>query len=362
MNAHEKVFLLAEIFGVDVTRHIDAVLKEIEETEHYKQLVVNVEMANKYQVPYTQQFLKEYDDLKINTITSIKDAFVARAKIDYLYQISQPKYYINPIMFNPLEMSTTITTIGELPCFYKNKETTIDEIVLNEDIKPKEKLDVLNKVVNKWHLDAKETVLDEINVKVSKKIPINFEGLAWYFRRGIFYPLVAIVGFLVFGITIFSSSDYFKEIVHGNKITSYIFLVYTIFFFAYLVIDLIDFNLNKKYLSEKDYCLYYLKSHAYVALKSLDDATFQIKKAILEALKEKKNVNVNITRVNFLSNFRRILLFLNMKEDKDKRKYSESVLEGFYIAKIVSIALLLLSFLAYAAIITFSLLQGGAVV
>lgn len=361
MNAHEKVFLLAEIFGVDVSRHINTVLKEIEETEHYKQLVINVEMANKYQVPYTQQFLKEYEELKINKINSIKDAFIARAKIDYLYQISQPKYYINPIMFNPLEMSTNISTIGELPCFYQNKEITIDELIFYESITPKEKIDILNKVVNKWHLDAKETVLDEINIKVSKKNTFNFEQIIWYFERGLVYPILSLFGLIVFGITIFSSSDFFKEIVHGNKITSYVFLVYTIFLFIYLVSDLLDFNLNKRYLSEKDYCLYYLKSHAYVALKNLEDSTFQIKSSILEALKEKKKVNTNITKVNFLSNFRRILLYLNMKDDS-KKHYSESLLNSMNIAKIISIVLLLLSFFTYAAFIAFSLLQGGTVV
>ncbi|MCH5172356.1 MAG: hypothetical protein J1F31_05980 [Erysipelotrichales bacterium] len=361
MNAHEKVFLLAEIFGVDVTRHINTVLKEIEDTEHYKQLVINVEMANKYQVPYTQQFLKEYEDLKINTITSIKDALVARAKVDYLYQISQPKYYINPIMFNPLEMSTDITTIGELPCFYQNKEITINDLILLDTVMPKEKIKILNKVVNKWHLDAKETVLDEINIKISKRNPINFEELVWYFERGLVYPVLAILGLLVFGITIFSSSEFFKEIVHGNKMTSYAFLIYAIFLFVYLIVDLIDFNINKKYLSEKDYCLYYLKSHAYLALKGLDDSTFQIKSALLDALKEKKKVNTNITRVNSLSNFRRMILFLNMK-DSGKKQYSETLLNNMNIIKIVAIVLLLLSFFVYAAFIAFSLLQGGAVV
>ena len=361
MNAHEKVLLLAEIFDVDVSDHIKTVLNELENTEHYKQLVINVEMARKYQVPYTQQFLKEYDDLKINTITSLKDALIARAKIDYLYQISQPKYYINPIMFIPLEMSTNITTIGELPCFYQNKELTINDLILKEDVAPKEKIEIINKVVDKWHLDAKEVVLDEINNKISKRNPLIFEEIIWYFKRGLIFPIISFLGLIAFVVTIFSSSSFFAQIVNGNKVTSYVFLVYSIALFSYLILDFIDFNLNKRYLSEKDYCLYYLKSHAYLALKGLDEAEFQIKTSLIESIKEKKKNTTNITRVNNLSNFRRILLFLNMKQEKKKR-YSLTLLQNMNIIKIISIVFLVLSFLIYAAIIAFSLLQGGEVI
>ena len=66
MNPREKILLLSEMFEVDVSKHIQAVLSEIENSEHYKQLVINVEMASKYQVPYTENFLKEYEELSIN--------------------------------------------------------------------------------------------------------------------------------------------------------------------------------------------------------------------------------------------------------------------------------------------------------
>ena len=48
MNPREKILLLSEMFEVDVSKHIQAVLSEIENSEHYKQLVINVEMASKY--------------------------------------------------------------------------------------------------------------------------------------------------------------------------------------------------------------------------------------------------------------------------------------------------------------------------
>lgn len=361
MNANEKVLLLAEMFGVDVSKHIDPVIKGIEQNEHFKKLSINVEMARKYQVPYTQQFLKEYDDLKINKINSFKDALIARAKIDYLYQISEPKYYINPIMFNPVEMKTNITTIGELPCFYKGKETTINSFIKDKDIDKKEKNRITNEILNKWHLDAKETILDEINAKISKRKRFSLDGIVRFFKRGLLFPILYFLGLAIFAGTIFSSRNYFDKVVNGSSVTSVVFLIFTICYFLFMAFGLIDYNLNKKYLSEKDYCLYYLKSHAYLAIKGLDEATYLIKNAFVEAIKNNSEVETPIDKVNTLANFRRIILYLNTEEETDKR-YNDKLLEAMNMAKIIFTVLFIISLLSYIVLIVLSLLQGGAII
>lgn len=361
MNANEKVFLLAEIFGVDVSRHIDGVLKDIENNAHFKKLEVNVSMARKYQVPYTQQFLKEYDELKISKITSYKDALVARAKIDYLHQISQPKYYINPLMFNALEMKTDITTIGELPCFYNGQEKTINEVVCDKSISNKRKQMTLKAVVDKWHSDAKETILDQINSKISRRRKFTFEGVVRFFKRGVLFPLLIILGGLLFLASVFSASNFFNSIVNGDEIVSTIFLVFSISYFLFLSADLIDYNLNKKHLSEQDYYLYYLKTHAYIALKNLNESTLAIREVIIDAIKNKREIVTPITKVNSLANFRRILLYLNI-ESSENKKYSEEVKNVFYIIKLFFTVVFIISLIAYIVFLILEFMSQGVIV
>lgn len=363
MNSREKILLLSELFEVDVSKHIKAILDEIENSEHYKKLVINVEMATKYQVPYTEKFLKEYEELSINKITSIRDAFIARAKIDYLYFISQPKYFINPIMFNPMEMATDITTIGELPCYYHNKEMTINKLVVTEEITSKEKIKTINDVVDKWTYDARDTIVNVISEMVSKtnKFAYRNKNKTPILKKGLIFPLLIILGNIIFFITLFSSLQIFQTILLGTYITSYAALFFTIFLFLFEGWELLYLRMEKNYFSEKQYCFMYLKSHAYFVSKNLDDAVFKIKNAILEAIKNKTEVSVPITKVNYLSNFRRIILYLKSDRIIESKEFKESTIHIIYVVRIMLLVLFILSMLFYLFMLIYSILNGGVI-
>lgn len=362
MNPREKILLLSEMFEVDVSKHIQAVLSEIENSEHYKQLVINVEMASKYQVPYTEKFLKEYEELSINKITSIKDAFIARAKVDYLYQISQPKYFINPIMFNPMEMNTSITMIGELPCYYHNKEMTIDELITNEEISNKDKIKVTNEITKKWAEDAQEIIIDKVNFLISKRNKFYFKGNPFsIFKRGLIYPILIILGNIIFFVSIFSSSKFMNTVLLGHSVSSYFFLFFVIFLFLFEAGELLNIRMEESYFDEKKYCYTYLKSHAYLSVKSFEDSVFKIKKTFLEAIKDKSKVKTPITKVNYLANYRRIILFLESKVNISERKYKESTINAINIIRLTILVLFLLSLIGYAVIMCISYLKGGVI-
>lgn len=360
MNPREKVLLLAEMFGVDVSDKISDVLKEIENNNHYKQLVINVEMAKKYQVPYSQNFLKEYEETKLANIGSFKDALVARAKIDYLYQISQPKYFINPIMFNPLEMSTSITTIGELPCYFKNKEYSINQLISNPDIKYDDKIKVIKELTNKWREDAKNTVIDEINHQLMGKKQSKLKKLVYAFKRGLVFYIFIILGVALFLVTIFSSSEFFHSVVHNTNVTSIAFFIYSIVLFLFMGADALDAHAERSRTFEKEYCLYYLKSHAYLAIKNLEDASFNIRELLIRGIKEKRAVDTNITKINYLVNFRRIVLFLNL-DDKEIDENMESLLNVYHSIRVTMLVMFILSFLFYGICLVISLLNGGVI-
>ncbi len=361
MNTREKILLLSELFDVDVSKHIPPVLNEIEKSSHYKTLVINVEMASKYQVPYTEQFLKEYEDLSINKISSIRDAYIARAKVDYLYYISQPKYFINPIMFNPMEMATDITTLGELPCYYHGQEKTLNEIVMSNQITPKEKIKTTTDLVRKWGTDAKETIIDQINLIVNKKHKKSHTKSKSIFRRGLVFPLSIILGNILFWFSIFSSFSWFAEIINGQYVTSYMFLFFTIFLFLFETMELIDSRIDRNFFSEKIYCYKYLKSHAYLAVKNLDDSVIRIKKAINESIKSKTSVVTPITKVNYLANFRRIILYLKTDKDIRNHEYKESTINAIHIIHLELFVIYVLFFLAYVFMLVFSAFKGGVI-
>lgn len=362
MNPREKILLLSEMFDVDVSRHIQPILSEIENSEHYKKLVINVEMASKYQVPYTEKFLKEYDELSINKITSIKDAFIARAKVDYLYQISQPKYFINPIMFNPMEMNTSITMIGELPCYYHNEEMTINDLATSDNISNKDKIKVVNEITKKWAEDAQETIIDKVNLLISKRNRLLFkQNNSSIFKRGLIYPILIIIGNMVFFVSIFSSSHFMTSVLFGHYVSSYFFLFFTIFLFLFEAGELLNLRIEKSYFDEKQYCYTYLKSHAYLAVKSFEDSIYKIKSALLDAIKNKSEVKISITKVNYLSNFRRIILFLESKVNISKRKYKESTINAINIVRLTLLVLFSLALIGYVIILCISYLKGGAI-
>ena len=361
MNPREKVLLLAELFEVDVSNNIQAVLEDIEASEHYKKLVINVEMAKKYQVPYTEHFLKEYEELEINKITSIKDAYISRAKIDYLYMISQPKYFINPIMFSPLEMATSITYIGELPCYYQNKEMTINELITDKSISTKEKIKTVNNVTNQWTRDIDETIISGINHIISNRKSTHFwSRILEIFKRGLIYPIITIIGVALFLTSIFSSTQFFTTILKSTKITSYAFLCFTISLFLFLTIELVDYRTQKKYNNERNYAYSYLKNHASLAVKYFEDATFKIKHVLLQAIKEQREDKTPISRVNNLSNFRKILLIMNSNESFDNR-YSDKFISTVEIIKLTFLVLFILASLFYAIMIIISVLKGGVI-
>lgn len=361
MNTREKILLLSELFDVDVSRHIQPVLDEIEKSSLYKTLVINVEMASKYQVPYTEQFLKEYEELSINKISSIRDAYIARAKVDYLYYISQPKYFINPIMFNPMEMATDIMTLGELPCYYHGQEKTLNEIVMSNQITPKEKIKTTTDLVRKWGTDAKETIIDQINLIVNKKNKKFHAKSKSIFKRGLVFPLSIILGNILFWFSIFSSFKWFSDIINGQYVTSYMFLFFTIFLFLFETMELIDSRMEQNFFSEKIYCFKYLKSHAYLAVKNLDDSVIRIKKSINDSIKSKTSVVTPITKVNYLANFRRIILYLKTEKDIRNHEYKESTINAIHIMHLVIFVIYALVFLAYIFMLVFSAFKGGVI-
>ena len=352
MNPREKILLLSEMFEVDVSKHIQAVLSEIENSEHYKQLVINVEMASKYQVPYTEKFLKEYEELSINKITSIKDAFIARAKVDYLYQISQPKYFINPIMFNPMEMNTSITMIGELPCYYHNKEMTIDELITSGEISNKDKIKVTNEITKKWAEDAQEIIIDKVNFLISKRNKFYFKGNPFsIFKRGLIYPILIILGNIIFFVSIFSSSKFMNTVLLGHSVSSYFFLFFVIFLFLFEAGELLNIRMEESYFDEKKYVLE-------IGMKILENPTAAI---TAEAIKDKSKVKTPITKVNYLANYRRIILFLESKVNISERKYKESTINTINIIRLTILVLFLLSLIGYAVIMCISYLKGGVI-
>ncbi len=348
MKAHDKVLLLAELFEADVTMNIQNVLQNIEASGSYQTLLVNVERAKKYKVPYTDEFLTTYDEMKFATISTFRDALIAKATIDHLATISSPKYFINPITYNNQEMKSDINTIEQLPIYIKGKECSVQEMIESSSIETKEKIHAIEDLTNLWRQNAKEVVIDEINNLVKRddlKHKKNYRT-SWSVRS-LFMLLLGGNAFLL--ITLLSQHYVFKNLRLSNK--PYVSVICYLVFIGILFIYEVQFlvmNFIKRYrVNERKLCYVYLRNHGKHALKQLEEASFKLRMQLLDSLKDKKIKKISLSKFNYLSNYRRIIIFLNM-EDPDvkiskKKSYIQASLIGLLIFSFILLMVLIIA-------------------
>lgn len=359
MKPHERVLLLAELFGTNVDRHIFNVLQSIEVSNSYKKLLKNVEAAKRYNVPSTEEFLKTYEEMKFSTISTLKDAFIARATIDHLSFISSPRYFINPLLYNKEEMDSKLTYIEDLPCFARGNERTIENVINDPLISSKEKLKIIDTTCKKWRNNAKEVVVDKIsNLMDAKK---NTFKKNYYLSRSLLVDIIICACLNLFLIiSFFSPLWVFKQVRMTSQFnyTSLSYLIFFILLFVYNFGTMLSYYLASRQKNEKAYCFNYLRTHSKNAFKSLEEGIFKIQLSLIDDVKNVSNMKKTpLTKYNYLKNYRRIILYLEKEEETSVEKIKKQ--NGLvYFFRIFVLVLLLISFVAFLVLTIVALGMG----
>lgn len=358
MNAHSRVLLLAELFGANVDKYIFHTLQSIEGSEQYQTLLKNVEKAKAYNVPYSETFLKLYDDMKFSRISTFRDALIAQATINHLSYISNPRYFINPLLYNSNEMSSSIRYLEELPCFASSRELSIEEMIKSDNISYQEKIKVIDNVCATYRNNAKEVIIDKINDLASKNEIVikNKRKTNNFFWTELSLCIILNI-YLIF--TLFSQENIIKTIRLSSDITI-TGITYIIFFallFVYEAVALINYFAEYHEKSEKLYCYRYLIRNKRKAFYYLEDGIEKIQRTLIENIKNKDNYKkTSLNKYNYLKNYRRILLYL--EKETPKQKWNAN--KPFFYIKIAILTLLIISFI-FLLILTIIAISSGRI-
>jgi hypothetical protein len=115
MNNIDKAILLAEGFGVDTRDFRSSYVEGIIKSASYIHLVDNVKWANNFKLRSSQTLLSDFRSINYS-VDSFEKAIVLASRINYLSEVSDEKYYLNPLAY--YYFSTRTKSIGELMLSY----------------------------------------------------------------------------------------------------------------------------------------------------------------------------------------------------------------------------------------------------
>lgn len=354
MRQFDKALLLAELFDVDTSRYATLILRDIKENGTYATLMENIEVAKNYESEYTTNFLKQIEEIQFSKISSVKEALLLKANLDYFTKISSPRYYLNPFLFTPFEIKCQEQTIGDLTLVCQNKEMTINQLIDDESTKSKDKVLALGDAIKKWKeetqrelmIPTKEMLIKSRQGVIGKKYAgitiaecLLLLGLAISFIYFIFSPLPRIITL--------------KTTISFNALgIAFITLVaLTAIFLGQLIIHY--FYASKKQRARENAYDYVVLSGGEVVRK-IDKAAYLLHHYLLETLEKQEHANISLMTFSWFISFRKCVFFLRkaQKETDLDMKVSERM-------KAVKITLMSLVIIVHIVTIVLAFFDGG---
>ena len=122
MREEDKLLLLAEIIGVDTSKYVTKYIEELRSSNVFLELCKNVHRARNVDSYKAQLLIDEFETIDFNSVKTLKECFILRARINYLLTTSLESNYINPFFYN--EESDLIEKVGEIVVNFDGNEVT----------------------------------------------------------------------------------------------------------------------------------------------------------------------------------------------------------------------------------------------
>lgn len=168
MNSIDKVILLSEYFGNDVTDFKNSYHNSIIDGKVMNKLKMNIDEMQKYDNERIKHLISQYQDLMKEEPVTFEDEVIFNAKVNYLCSITYEQYYINPFTIGNNETMTK--SIGELMIRFDGKYVSINDIILDSSQSLSSKNKVIAQQVDLYHKEMTKVLRKSVSeIKQSKK-------------------------------------------------------------------------------------------------------------------------------------------------------------------------------------------------
>ncbi len=238
MKEEMKFYLLAEESGWNLQKYATDYGKTLKETENYQLLVNNINSAKEHLSFKAKGLIESFDRLQFYTL-NIKDCFILESSFDYLLLHSFPEYYINPLAIDP-NYKGDINSIGDLIINFDGKDTTLNEIILDETKSKEYKMERIEPQLD-YYLSDMNKIADVSIANLKKKAITkkNFLSIFSYVSEILFFILANIFLFITWinPFEIFFNHFYQPTLTHALTYLAYMYpiiiLLYDISFIAF---------------------------------------------------------------------------------------------------------------------------------
>lgn len=159
MTDELRFLLLSELVfeeKIDMRSH----RKDFEESNAYKMLSYNIISAKNCQSRKAKSIVFSYENLNLEP-RSIRDYFLIENALNYISLHSYPEYYLNPLTIDP-NYEGEVNSIGDLIITYKGKDTSINEVILDDKETPDVKKEEIAGVLEYYQGDLEEILANSI--------------------------------------------------------------------------------------------------------------------------------------------------------------------------------------------------------
>lgn len=322
MDEDKKFYLLAEISGWNCSNYTEEYGSKIQNSSSYRTLKYNIPEAEGVFTQDAKELIENYNNLDFNPST-IKECFLLEEKVNYLALHSDPRFYINPFSIVPNYIGS-ISSIGDLALSINGKDTTINEIIFDDNITIEDKKKVVEEKVDYYLYDFEQLVSEAIG---NAKSRTNQERKTQnkFFKRTVmkFFLDIFLVTFLLFVFT-FPNNLFFSNLYNNDytKLLTYVSYIYPIMCFITLIIDVSFYSYRARIYEPINYARRFLKKNSDLLFQSLKKQKEKLLDYIFGAIQARIELINDLSDFSILSSsYVSLDKIVNIEKEVKKLKY-----------------------------------------
>lgn len=347
MREEDKLLLLAEIIGVDTSKYVTKYIEELRSSNVFLELCKNVHRARNVDSYKAQLLIDEFETIDFNSVKTLKECFILRARINYLLTTSLESNYINPFFYN--EESDLIEKVGEIVVNFDSKKYTLNDMILDERYTTNYKIDYVKDCYLEWRKEVVEKVVNPLievhahekdipDVKIfDYKITLIMSGL--------------IICNLVFIFMPFVPSHFIRSLYRQSANNLFIQIMFNIFisllFINDIILIIVLFFKNKK--NGKIIYAKNMIKNSYKIIKKVDKKCELFYAYLLKSLGDNKLLNKNIRKYALNKEQVRSISTLKNLLNKENKQVDEGIpfIMRLFLVLLLIISLILISYFVY---------------
>lgn len=347
MREEDKLLLLAEIIGVDTSKYVTKYIEELRSSNVFLELCKNVHRARNVDSYKAQLLIDEFETIDFNSVKTLKECFILRARINYLLTTSLESNYINPFFYN--EESDLIEKVGEIVVNFDSKKYTLNDMILDERYTTNYKIDYVKDCYLEWRKEVVEKVVNPL-IEVhahEKEIP----DVKIFDYKMLLITISLIICNLIFIFLPFVPSNFIKNLYQQNANNLSIQIIFNIYIIVLFINDIILvmvlFLKNKK--NGKIIYSKNMIKNSYKIIKKVDKKCELFYAYLLRSLSDNKLLNKNIRKYALDKEQVRSISTLNNLLNKDNKKFDNDIpfIMRLFLVLLLIIFLILITYFIY---------------